>query len=119
MQTVETQAITHLSAQGAPAQPSFGEAMMQMLPLMVFIFVIFYFVYQRPMLKEKDQHEQMIKGLIKGDAVLTIGGIHGVVAEIKDLVVVIKTGDKTRITISKSSIKAKLSTVGEAAETKA
>ena len=115
----ENKTITYVSAQGAAEQPSFGEAMMQMLPLMVFIFVIFYFVYQRPMLKEKNQHEQMIKGLIKGDAVLTIGGIHGVVAEIKDLVVVIKTGDKTRITISKSSIKAKLSREEEAAEAKA
>ena len=62
-------------AQAAPAQPSLGEALMQMLPMMAFIFIIFYFVYQKPMQKEQDDHRKMINSLIKGDWVITIGGV--------------------------------------------
>lgn len=108
MNNHETTAETLIFAESAPAQPSFGEAMMQMLPLMVFIFAIFYFVYQRPMNKERESHERMVKGLIRGVKVLTIGGIHGEVVDVQDLVVVIKTGGNSKITVSKTSIKNKL-----------
>ena len=103
----------YLHATEAPQQMGLLEALASMAPLILFIFVIFYFFYQRPMNKERNTHERMIKGLLIGDKVVTIGGIHGEVAKVEDTTVVIKSGDKSRITISKSSIKLKLQAQGE------
>ena len=63
--------------------------------------------------KERSAHDRLVKGLLIGDRVLTIGGIHGEVAKVEDITVVIKTGDKSKITVSKSSIKLKLQPQGE------
>ena len=79
-------------AQTAPSQPSLGDALMQMLPMMIFIFVIFYFVYQKPMQKEQDEHRKMINSLIKGDWVITIGGVVAEVVEIQEHVLILKSG---------------------------
>ena len=88
-------------------------ALLQMAPFILCIFLIFYFVYQRPMRKEQEQHSLMVRGLMVGDKVLTIGGIHGEVVKVVDAGVVLKTGDKsTRITIDKSAIKGKIMSKG-------
>lgn len=90
------------------AQPSLGEALFQMLPFVLMIFGIFYFVYQRPMQKEQDDHKKMVMGLIVGDRVVTIGGILGEVESIADNSIVIKTGQKSSVTVLKSSIRNKV-----------
>ena len=79
-------------AQAAPAQPSLGDALMQMLPMMAFIFIIFYFVYQKPMQKEQDDPRKMINSLIKGDWVITIGGVVAQIVEIQEHVLILKSG---------------------------
>ncbi len=48
--------------------------------------------------------QQMIAGVKKGDRIVTIGGIHGVVASVKESTVVVKVDDGTRIEFSKSAI---------------
>ena len=102
-------------AQSAPAQPTLGDALMQMLPMMLFIFVIFYFVYQKPMQKEQNEHRQMINSLMKGDWVITIGGVVAEVVEIQDHVLILKSGHTkksgkssgTEFAIVKTSIRSK------------
>ena len=79
-------------AQAAPTQPSLGDALFQMLPMMIFIFVIFYFVYQKPMQKEQDNHRKMVNSLIKGDWVITIGGVVAEVLEIQEHVLILRSG---------------------------
>ena len=98
---------TTIVAQAAP-QPSLGDALFQMLPFVIMIFGIFYFVYQRPMQKEQDEHKKMVTGLIVGDRVVTIGGVLGEVQSIEDTSIVLKTGQKSSITILKSSIRSKV-----------
>ena len=102
-------------AQAAPAQPSLGEAFMQMLPMMAFIFIIFYFVYQKPMQKEQDDHRKMINSLIKGDWVITIGGVVAQIVEIQEHVLILKSGHTnksgkssgTEFALVKTSIRSK------------
>ena len=89
------------------AQPSLGDALFQMLPFVIIIFGIFYFVYQRPMQKEQDQHKKMVTGLIVGDRVVTIGGVLGEVQSIDENSIVLKTGQKSSISVLKSSIRSK------------
>ena len=103
-------------AQAAPQQPSLGDALLQMLPMMLIIFGIFYFVYQKPMQKEQEAHKKMTSALLKGDNLVTIGGIVGAVEEVHETYVVLRTGDSpnknsgkgTRISIEKSAIRAKI-----------
>lgn len=53
----------------------------------VFIFcmvvsLVLYFFLLKPAKKQKSEKELMLKGLKKGDLVVTIGGLHGKVDEI-------------------------------------
>jgi preprotein translocase subunit YajC len=68
------------------------------------VFVIFYFLIIRPQNKKQKQMQQMIAGVKKGDKIVTIGGIHGIVASVKESTVVVKVDDGTRIEFSKSAI---------------
>jgi len=68
------------------------------------VFVIFYFLIIRPQNKKQKQMQQMIAGVKKGDKVVTIGGVHGVVASVKESTVVVKVDESSRIEFSKSAI---------------
>jgi preprotein translocase subunit YajC len=70
------------------------------------VFVIFYFLIIRPQNKKQKQMRDMISAVKKGDKVVTIGGIHGVVTAVKDSTVVVKVDEGTRIEFSKSAISA-------------
>ncbi len=57
------------------------------LPLVVqmgAIFAIFYFLMIRPQQKQRRRHEERLRGLRKGDSVVTAGGIVGEVVHIKE-----------------------------------
>lgn len=68
------------------------------------VFVIFYFLIIRPQNKKQKEMQKMIAGVKKGDKIITIGGIHGVVAAVKETTVLVKVDDGTRIEFSKSAI---------------
>ena len=73
--------------------------------LLVIMFVVFYFILIRPQRKkDKELKEQMSK-LAVGDRVVTIGGLVGFVANIKDDQVTISTSAaNTLVTFTKSAI---------------
>ena len=75
------------------------------LALLVLMFVVFYFILIRPQKKkDKELKEQMSK-LAVGDKVITIGGLVGFVANIKDDQVTISTSAaNTLVTYTKSAI---------------
>ena len=59
------------------------EALQQFLPLIV-IFGIFYFILIRPQQQKQKKHKAMLGSMQKGDKVVTIGGIYGIIKEIKN-----------------------------------
>ena len=73
--------------------------------LLVLMFVVFYFILIRPQRKrDKELKEQMSK-LSVGDRVVTIGGLVGFVANIKDNEITISTSAaNTLVTFTKSAI---------------
>ncbi len=73
------------------------------LPL-ILIFVIFYFLLIRPQQKKQKEHLKMLDSLKKNDRVVTIGGIHGVIQDIKKDTIVLKIDDDTKIMVDKSAI---------------
>ena len=89
--------------------PSGGEGgLMDFLPLILIIFV-FYFFMIRPQLKKQKEQKKFRESLAKGDKVVTIGGIHGKILEMKENTVVIDLGNNQKITVERSAISSEFS----------
>lgn len=86
---------------------------MQLLPMVV-IFGIFYFLVIRPEKKKQKDHKDLLTALTKNDKVITAGGMHGVIVNVKEKTVVVRVDEGCRIELTKESI----STVVEKADTK-
>ncbi|OQX82052.1 MAG: preprotein translocase subunit YajC [Candidatus Omnitrophica bacterium 4484_70.1] len=83
-----------------PQQPS---PLAQLFPL-VFLILLFYFLILRPQRKKQIEHQKLISSLKKNDEVVTVGGIHGVIVNVKEKTFVLRVDDNTKIEIDKNSI---------------
>lgn len=73
--------------------------------MMVLMVAIFYFMLIRPENKRKKEAEQMRASLKKGDKIVTIGGIAGVIVDVKENRFVMETGaDQVRIELEKWAV---------------
>ena len=84
-------------------QPQSGGGMMQIL-MLVGIGVIFYFFMIRPNQKRNKEQAKFRNELQKGQKVITIGGLHGKIAEIQERTVTIETESQVRLKFEKSAI---------------
>ena len=80
-----------------------GGIISMVLPIAL-IFVIFYVFIIRPQNKKQKETQKMIDALKKGDKVVTIGGIHGVISSVKDQTVIVKVDDDAKIEFTRSAI---------------
>lgn len=93
---------------GAPAgggAPQGGPA--SILPTLItfgLVFLIFYFLIIRPQNKKQKETKAMLASLGKGDRVVTIGGIRGVIQSLKEDAVVLKVDNNTSLEFSKTAI---------------
>ena len=65
-----------------PAANSSGPGGFMMLPAMVMIALVFWFLFLRPQRKEQQTRQSMIANMKKNDRVVTVGGIYGVVTNV-------------------------------------
>jgi preprotein translocase subunit YajC len=86
----------------APAQPA-GGGIGFFVPF-IFIFIIMYFVLFRPQKKRQQQQQQLMANLKTGDRVVTNGGIHGLISNVKENTVLVKVADNVKIEMEKSAI---------------
>lgn len=82
-----------------------GASLFATLIPLILMFVIFYFLLIRPQQKRQKQVQEMQDALEKGDAVVTIGGLHGIVHAIDEGTVVITAKDGTKLTYDRTAIK--------------
>ncbi len=80
-----------------------GSSLMSFLPL-VLIFVVFYFFMIRPQMKKTKDQKKYREALKKGDKIITIGGIHGKIAEVNDTTFVIEVEGGNRLKIERSAV---------------
>lgn len=78
------------------------------LPMLAIMGVIFYFFLIRPQQKEAKEHEKLLAGLQRGDHVVTSGGIHGKVSEVRADALVLEIGERGQITIDRDAVKRKI-----------
>jgi preprotein translocase subunit YajC len=88
--------------QGAGAGGA-GNPIMTFLPF-VLIIGIFYFLIIRPQNKKQKETQKMLAALKKGDRIVTIGGIHGVISTVRESSVVVKVDDNAKVEFSRSAI---------------
>jgi len=74
-----------------------------MLPLVV-LFGIMYFLMIRPQMKRAKEHRGMLEKLVKGDEVITNGGIAGTVTDMGDHFITVEIADNVRIRVQKAAI---------------
>jgi preprotein translocase subunit YajC len=84
--------------------PSASGSGMSSIIMMVVIFVIFYFFMIRPQQKKQKEIQKFRDSILVGDKVVTAGGIHGKIKEIKDTYVVLEIANNVNIQIEKTSI---------------
>lgn len=73
------------------------------LPL-ILIILVFYFLLVIPQQRRQKKHQEMINSLKRGDKVVTTGGIHGIISDIKETTFILKIDENTKIEIEKNSI---------------
>ena len=90
-----------LQAAPAAGQQGGGWSMWIMLALM---FGVMWFFMIRPQKKQQKELQNFRDSLKKGDKVVTIGGIYGTVAEIKEDSVLIEVDHNVKIRVSKQAL---------------
>lgn len=72
--------------------------------MIVAMIVIFYFFMIRPQSKKQKELKKAREAMKKGDKVVTAGGIHGRIKELKDTVIIMEIAQGVSITIDKNSV---------------
>jgi len=69
--------------QGAPPGGGGGGSTLMFFMPFIIIMVLFYLLLMRPQKREQQKRQQMLSTIKKNDRVVTIGGIYGVVTNVR------------------------------------
>jgi preprotein translocase subunit YajC len=88
----------------APAGPNPLEALFPIAAIMV----IFYLLIFRPQQKRQKEHEKMLKSIVKGDRIVTSGGIHGEVTGASEEILTVEIanlkGERLRVKVDRARV---------------
>ncbi len=80
-------------------QPQFA-----VIILWVLIFVVFYVIMIRPQRQQQRKRREMLDALKRGDRVVTVGGIHATIADIKDEVLSLDLAPNLRVKADRAAV---------------
>ncbi len=81
-----------------------SQAWITIVAYFVIFIGIFYVFAIMPRRKQEKKHSQLMDTLKKGEKVVTIGGIKGTIARVKDETIMLKVNDDTEIEFIKKAI---------------
>lgn len=87
--------------QGGQQQNQYSSVIM-----MVLLIGVFYFFFIRPQQKKSKEIKKFREGLKKGDKVITIGGIHGKVSEIRENIAFVEVDNNVTLKFNKDALTA-------------
>ena len=70
----------------------------------ILIFAVMYFFMIRPQIKKQKQEHAYRLALKKGDSVITIGGIHGKIIDVKNNTFIIEVHAGTKLKVLKTAV---------------
>ena len=100
-----------LQAEGLPQQ---GGSMWSSLIFILLLIVVFWLFFIRPQSKKAKEEQKFRDGLQKGDKVVTIGGFHGKVVEVKESTVILSLAPNMEVEVEKTALVQTGSRVGQA-----
>lgn len=80
-----------------------GNPMVQLFPILL-MFLVFYVIVIRPHKKEQDEKKKKVAALQKNDRVVTAGGIHGTVVNVKEDSIILRVDDSVKMEFDKEAI---------------
>jgi len=86
-----------------PQEGQEGGGLMAFLPL-ILIVIVFYMFFIRPQMKKTKEQKKYRESLKKGDKIITIGGIHGKILEVRDKTFIIEVDGGNKLTIERSAV---------------
>jgi preprotein translocase subunit YajC len=89
------------AADTTAASPGGSNLMLLMYPVLL---ALLSFAMFRPQSQAKKKQEAMLKSAKTGDRVITTGGIHGVITNVKDGTVIVKVADNVKLEIEKNHL---------------
>ncbi len=87
----------------APPAGQTQSPIMSFLPI-ILIIIVFYFFMIRPQMKKAKDEKKFREELKKGDKIVTIGGLHGKIADINDSTFIIEVEGGNKLKIEKSAV---------------
>ena len=93
--------ISNAYAQGTA--PAAGADMSQFL-IFVPLMIIVFFMMIRPQMKRQKEQRKMLEALVKGDEIVTAGGVLGRISKIGDTYLHIETGNGVELQVQRSAI---------------
>ncbi len=91
-------------ASGSAAPGAAGTSSMMFWIMIIAMFVILWLFMIRPQRKQQKELENFRKSLKKGDKVVTVGGIYGVIDEINEKSALIKVDGDVKLRVDKNSL---------------
>ena len=81
-----------------------GGGAMSSIIMLVAIIEIFYFFMIRPQQKRQKEEKKFREALTKGQRVVTIGGLHGKIADVRETTVLIEVANDVKIEVEKTAV---------------
>ena len=95
------------------AQPTTGKTGMMSSFLMIgLLIIVFWLFFIRPQSKKAKEQQKFRDELKKGDKVVTIGGFHGKITEVKEHTVMVSLAPDVEVELEKSALVQNASQVG-------
>lgn len=91
-------------AMGSPAADGTQPNPIASLLPFALMFLVLYLLILRPQMKKQKDQQRLVDELQKKDEIVTSGGIHGVIDNIKDDIVVVKIAENVKIEISRAAV---------------
>lgn len=91
------------AAPAAPPPEPMASPLLQFAPF-VLIFFIFYVLWIRPQSRQQREREARLKGIEKGDGVVSSGGLHGRVVGVTDDVLTVEIAERVRVKLDRARI---------------
>ncbi|MGH7367356.1 MAG: preprotein translocase subunit YajC, partial [Candidatus Rokuibacteriota bacterium] len=81
-----------------------GGGILSILPLMIGMFAIMYFLIIRPQQKQRRERATLLQAVKKGDRIVTTGGLYGTVVGLSEHTVTLKVADQVKVDFERSAI---------------
>jgi preprotein translocase subunit YajC len=94
-----TNAAAAMPDAGTPQRPMWSSVL-----LFIIMFVALYFLFIRPTTLAQKKQAQTVKSAKTGDRIVTTGGVHGVISNVKETTFIVKVADNVKIEIEKTSV---------------